>query len=210
MAGVTQDRLPGEDRPQSRTHVAPPAGLRRIPRELGQALSRALLDGQLAGRCLARPAPQGDARGNGRRRKRGRLPAARFALRRCDPRRFGAAKGRRHSRRDRRSPGLRDLAASFVPQRGPLERVVDIVAFAQKMQDVARRLLQVFPPAAGRPQAVPDADGHQEDALPEGSRQCRSEPSRRRANRASSPRASSTGADPSNDGRVPSSPCSPR
>jgi type VI secretion system protein ImpI len=35
---------------------------------------------------------------------------------------------------------LRDLAATYAPQRGPLERVVDIVSFAQKMQD----LLGVF------------------------------------------------------------------
>jgi type VI secretion system protein ImpI len=35
---------------------------------------------------------------------------------------------------------LRDLAATYAPQRGPLERVVDIVGFAQKVQD----LLGVF------------------------------------------------------------------
>ncbi len=35
---------------------------------------------------------------------------------------------------------LRDLAAAFVPQRGSLERMVDLVTFAQKMQD----LLGVF------------------------------------------------------------------
>jgi type VI secretion system protein ImpI len=48
---------------------------------------------------------------------------------------------------------LRDLAASFVPQRGPLERVVDVVAFAQKMQDVLDVFFKCF---------LPLRDGHKQ------------------------------------------------
>jgi type VI secretion system protein ImpI len=46
---------------------------------------------------------------------------------------------------------LRDLASTFVPQRGQLERVVDIVAFAQKMQDVLDTFFKCF---------LPLRDGH--------------------------------------------------
>lgn len=48
---------------------------------------------------------------------------------------------------------LRDLAASFVPQRGPLERVVDVVGFAQKMQDVLDVFFKCF---------LPLRDGHKQ------------------------------------------------
>jgi type VI secretion system protein ImpI len=48
---------------------------------------------------------------------------------------------------------LRDLAASFVPARGPLERVVDVVAFAQKMQDVLDVFFKCF---------LPLRDGHKQ------------------------------------------------
>ena len=48
---------------------------------------------------------------------------------------------------------LRDLAGSFVPQRGPLERVVDVVAFAQKMQDVLDVFFKCF---------LPLRDGHKQ------------------------------------------------
>jgi type VI secretion system protein ImpI len=48
---------------------------------------------------------------------------------------------------------LRDLAASFVPQRGPLERVVDVVAFAQKMQDALDVFFKCF---------LPLRDGHKQ------------------------------------------------
>jgi len=48
---------------------------------------------------------------------------------------------------------LRDLAASFVPERGPLERVVDVVAFAQKMQDVLDVFFKCF---------LPLRDGHKQ------------------------------------------------
>jgi type VI secretion system protein ImpI len=48
---------------------------------------------------------------------------------------------------------LRDLASSFVPARGPLERVVDVVAFAQKMQDVLDVFFKCF---------LPLRDGHKQ------------------------------------------------
>jgi type VI secretion system protein ImpI len=48
---------------------------------------------------------------------------------------------------------MRDLAASFVPERGPLERVVDVVAFAQKMQDVLDVFFKCF---------LPLRDGHKQ------------------------------------------------
>jgi type VI secretion system protein ImpI len=48
---------------------------------------------------------------------------------------------------------LRDLAASFVPQRGPLERVVDVVGFAQKMQDALDVFFKCF---------LPLRDGHKQ------------------------------------------------
>jgi hypothetical protein len=48
---------------------------------------------------------------------------------------------------------LRDLAASFVPERGPLERVVDVVAFAQKMQDILDVFFKCF---------LPLRDGHKQ------------------------------------------------
>jgi type VI secretion system protein ImpI len=48
---------------------------------------------------------------------------------------------------------MRELAASFVPERGPLERVVDIVAFAQKMQDVLDVFFKCF---------LPLRDGHKQ------------------------------------------------
>ena len=48
---------------------------------------------------------------------------------------------------------LRDLAASFVPARGPLEKVVDVVAFAQKMQDVLDVFFKCF---------LPLRDGHKQ------------------------------------------------
>ena len=48
---------------------------------------------------------------------------------------------------------LRDLAASFVPARGPLERVVDVVGFAQKMQDVLDVFFKCF---------LPLRDGHKQ------------------------------------------------
>jgi type VI secretion system protein ImpI len=48
---------------------------------------------------------------------------------------------------------LRDLAASYVPQRGPLERVVDVVAFAQKVQDVLDVFFKCF---------LPLRDGHKQ------------------------------------------------
>jgi type VI secretion system protein ImpI len=50
---------------------------------------------------------------------------------------------------------MRDLAASFVPERGPLERVVDVVAFAQKMQDVLDVFFKCF---------LPLRDGHRQFA----------------------------------------------
>jgi type VI secretion system protein ImpI len=48
---------------------------------------------------------------------------------------------------------MRDLAASFVPHRGPLERVVDVVGFAQKMQDVLDVFFKCF---------LPLRDGHKQ------------------------------------------------
>jgi type VI secretion system protein ImpI len=48
---------------------------------------------------------------------------------------------------------MRDLAASFVPERGPLERVVDVVGFAQKMQDVLDVFFKCF---------LPLRDGHKQ------------------------------------------------
>jgi len=48
---------------------------------------------------------------------------------------------------------MRDLASSFVPQRGPLERVVDVVAFAQKMQDTLDVFFKCF---------LPLRDGHKQ------------------------------------------------
>lgn len=48
---------------------------------------------------------------------------------------------------------MRDLASSFVPQRGPLERVVDVVGFAQKMQDVLDVFFKCF---------LPLRDGHKQ------------------------------------------------
>jgi type VI secretion system protein ImpI len=48
---------------------------------------------------------------------------------------------------------LRDLAASFVPQRGPLERVVDVVGFAQKVQDALDVFFKCF---------LPLRDGHKQ------------------------------------------------
>ncbi|HEY8038200.1 MAG TPA: type VI secretion system-associated FHA domain protein, partial [Polyangiaceae bacterium] len=48
---------------------------------------------------------------------------------------------------------LRDLAASFVPQRGPLERMVDVVAFAQKVQDLLDVFFKCF---------LPLRDGHKQ------------------------------------------------
>ncbi|HEY6463722.1 MAG TPA: type VI secretion system-associated FHA domain protein [Polyangiaceae bacterium] len=48
---------------------------------------------------------------------------------------------------------LRDLAASYVPQRGQLDRVVDVVAFAQKMQDVLDVFFKCF---------LPLRDGHKQ------------------------------------------------
>jgi type VI secretion system protein ImpI len=48
---------------------------------------------------------------------------------------------------------MRDLAASFVPERGPLERVVDVVAFAQKMQDALDVFFKCF---------LPLRDGHKQ------------------------------------------------
>jgi type VI secretion system protein ImpI len=48
---------------------------------------------------------------------------------------------------------LRDLAASYVPQHGPLERVVDIVAFAQKVQDALDVFFKCF---------LPLRDGHKQ------------------------------------------------
>jgi type VI secretion system protein ImpI len=46
---------------------------------------------------------------------------------------------------------LRDLASSFVPHQKPLERVVDVVAFAQKMQDALDVFFKCF---------LPLRDGH--------------------------------------------------
>jgi type VI secretion system protein ImpI len=48
---------------------------------------------------------------------------------------------------------LRDLAAAYVPQRGALERVVDVVAFAQKLQDVLDVFFKCF---------LPLRDGHKQ------------------------------------------------
>ena len=48
---------------------------------------------------------------------------------------------------------LRDLAASFVPHQRPLEKVVDVVAFAQKMQDVLDVFFKCF---------LPLRDGHKQ------------------------------------------------
>jgi type VI secretion system protein ImpI len=48
---------------------------------------------------------------------------------------------------------MRDLAASFVPQRGQLGNVMDIVAFAQKMQDVLDVFFKCF---------LPLRDGHKQ------------------------------------------------
>lgn len=48
---------------------------------------------------------------------------------------------------------LRDLAASFVPHQKPLERVVDVVAFAQKMQDALDVFFKCF---------LPLRDGHKQ------------------------------------------------
>lgn len=48
---------------------------------------------------------------------------------------------------------LRDLAATFVPQRGPLERVIDTVAFAQKIQDALEVFFKCF---------IPLRDGHKQ------------------------------------------------
>jgi type VI secretion system protein ImpI len=48
---------------------------------------------------------------------------------------------------------LRDLAAAYVPQHGPLERVIDIVAFAQKVHDALDVFFKCF---------LPLRDGHKQ------------------------------------------------
>jgi type VI secretion system protein ImpI len=48
---------------------------------------------------------------------------------------------------------LRDLAASYLPQHGTLERVVDVVAFAQKVQDALDVFFKCF---------LPLRDGHRQ------------------------------------------------
>jgi type VI secretion system protein ImpI len=48
---------------------------------------------------------------------------------------------------------LRDLASSFVPKQRPLERVVDVVGFAQKMQDALDVFFKCF---------IPLRDGHKQ------------------------------------------------
>jgi type VI secretion system protein ImpI len=66
-----------------------------------------------------------------------------------------AAKSRQDATREEgvALQALRDLAASFVPQQKPLERVVDVVGFAQKMQDALDVFFKCF---------LPLRDGHKQ------------------------------------------------
>src|SRR5262249_12716516 len=138
-----------------------------VPRELGKAPSRALLDDELPRRPLTRSPPAADADGDERGEQRGGLPAPRVppGWRGRGP--LGGAR-RWNARGDGRAPGaagprgLLRAAAWPARARGRRRRL--------RAEDAgrARCLLQVLSPAARWAQAVPDADGHQEDPLAQG------------------------------------------